>query len=256
VPWRGAGRKCCRRLQGSEAFRQSRDSSESYSPTELASIGTFAPDLINRQYVLAHVSRPEPALYKACSSCCSALRNLDCSEFPHLFVRDRGRTVLTRFTRNISSYIPFCTARGAFCFPTHGLRHPSGNGLTNFRLMGVTAAVRPPCRRLDRTARALCPRQLKGRQRDLRRGNPRLVQDNVWLWRGESTSRKGLFGNFCPPSPRNQWGKPAWLMAPPRKAELPLLNYCGIGSTFMDYTVDPKSTQTNRFLPGDTHPHI
>jgi len=203
---------------------------------ELASDGRQA-DLLIGNNVLAHV--PDLNDFVAGMKLVLKPRGIISMEFPHLLQLIESSQFDTIYHEHFS-YFSFCTAERIF--QKHGLRVfdvemiPTHGG--SLRLYASDAAE---------DQRPTSPRVSQLRQAELSAGIHDLATYTSFAERVRETKRALLEFLIGVKRARKSivgYGAPA-------KGNT-LLNYCGIGRDFLDYTVDISPHKQNHFLPG-TH---
>lgn len=198
--------------------------------------GTGA-DLLIGNNVLAHV----PALNDFIRGMALVLRRrgVITMEFPHLLKLIQGSEFDTIYHEHFS-YFSLITVEQAFA--RHGLQIfdveelPTHGGSLRIYAGHAADPIEPVSRRLDGL-----------RQREKAAGLDRL---DLYLSFGERVkeTKRSLLEFFIG---AKRAGKMVVGYGAPAKGNT-LLNYCGIRSDFLDYTVDRSSRKQGRFLPG-TH---
>jgi 2-polyprenyl-3-methyl-5-hydroxy-6-metoxy-1,4-benzoquinol methylase len=204
--------------------------------SQLAAEGHRA-DLIIANNVLAHV--PDLNGFVAGLQLLLKPQGIVTVEFPHLLrLIERGQ--FDTIYHEHFSYISFCTAEELFV--KHGLRIFDVDELSthggSLRLYVAHAG--------NQTVRqSSCVAQLKGEE--IAAGIRDLPKYTGFVEKVRATKRSLL--QFLLEAKNN--GKNLAGYGAPAKANT-LLNYCGIGTDFIDYTVDLNPHKQNLFLPG-TH---
>jgi 2-polyprenyl-3-methyl-5-hydroxy-6-metoxy-1,4-benzoquinol methylase len=203
---------------------------------ELAAEGKQA-DLLLGNNVLAHV----PALNDFVEGLKILLkpRGVVTMEFPHLMRLIEGREFDTIYHEHFS-YFSFLTVEEVF----------RAHGLTLFDVEELPThggSLRIYARHTEDDARAVSQRVEELKERELSFGFRRIDMYLSFMDKVSETKRELL--SFLIDAKRA--GKSVVGYGAPAKGNT-LLNYCGVRTDFLDYTVDANPHKQNHFLPG-TH---
>jgi len=160
-------------------------------------------------------------------------------EFPHL-MRLMAENQFDTIYHEHFSYFSFLSAETLF----------SGQGLTLFDVEELPThggSLRVYARHAEDASRPVTERALRLRQREVEAGLLRLETYSGFAEQVKETKRKLL--EFLIGAKRA--GKSVAGYGAPGKGNT-LLNYCGIGTDFIDFTVDRSPYKQGKFLPG-TH---
>jgi hypothetical protein len=160
-------------------------------------------------------------------------------EFPHLLRLIEARQFDTIYHEHLS-YFSFCTAQEIF----------SKHGLTVFDVEELTThggSLRLYICHEENASRPICPSVARLKTSEIAAGLRDLAIYSSFEERVRETKRALL--EFMIAAKRNC--KTVAGYGAPAKGNT-LLNYCGIGKDFIDYTVDRNPHKQNLFLPG-TH---
>jgi hypothetical protein len=163
-------------------------------------------------------------------------------EFPHLMRLIEGNQFDTIYHEHFS-YFSFIAAERIF----------AGHGITLFdveELKTHGGSIRVYGRHAEDVSKPLTGRALELKERELRAGYGRMETYSTFAKKVEETKRRLL---QILVEAKNQ-GKRIVGYGAPGKGNT-LLNYCGIRSDFLDYTVDRNPYKHGRFTPG-THIEI
>ena len=204
--------------------------------TELAAAGKMA-DLLLGNNVLAHV----PALNDFVAGLKILLKpqGLITMEFPHLMRLIEGRQFDTIYHEHFS-YFSFLTVEEIF----------SRHRLTVFDVEQLSThggSLRIYAQHSEFEGRATSERVGELRQRELERGSRKLETYLQFAEQAQQTKMRLL--SFLIEAKSE--GKSIVAYGAPAKGNT-LLNYCGVRTDFIDYTVDASPHKQNHFLPG-TH---
>lgn len=203
---------------------------------ELASEGRLA-DLLVGNNVLAQV--PDLCDFVAGMKILLKPRGVLTLEFPHLLRLMEGNQFDTIYHEHFS-YFSFLAAEKVIAahnltlfdveeLPTHG---------GSLRIFG---------RHVDDTSKPVTPRVAELRAKEAAAGLTRLDSYHSFSERVKETKRELLQCLIC----AKKEGKSIVGYGAPGKGNT-LLNYCGVGKDFLDYTVDRNPYKHGRFTPG-TH---
>jgi SAM-dependent methyltransferase len=203
---------------------------------ELRDEGHLA-DLIVCNNVLAHV--PDLTDFVAGLNLVLKPTGVITAEFPHLLRLMEGNQFDTIYHEHFS-YFSFCTAEAIF----------AGAGLRVFDVEELSThggSLRLYASHAEGNLGVCCPRVQSLREREIAAGMRTL--DTYLRFEGQVRETKRALLQFLIGAKRA--GKSVAGYGAPAKGNT-LLNYCGIGKDFLDYTVDISPHKQGRFLPG-TH---
>jgi len=194
-------------------------------------------DLLVGNNVLAQV--PDPNDFVEGMKILLSPQGIITMEFPHLMRLVEGNQFDTIYHEHFS-YFSFVTIRKIF----------AAHGLTIFGVEELPThggSLRIYARHTDDASKPIGPRITELRAREEAAGLTRLEYYFSFAERAKETKRKLL--DFLIRAKRERKSIAGY--GAPGKGNT-LLNYCGIGTDFLDYTVDRNPYKQGKFLPG-TH---